>query len=126
MPHPSEHSDASRPLSAAEAEELAGTLRGLSSGGRLRLLLALLEHERPVDELAATAELGQSATSHHLRLLRALRLVRVRREGRHAYYALHNHHVADLLAAVRHHHEHLFAEQDPGHTPPTKREVGKQ
>jgi hypothetical protein len=31
---------------------------------------------------------------------------RVRRDGRHAYYRLHDHHVVDLLAAIRHHYEH--------------------
>ena len=108
MPHESEHSPATRPLSAAEADELAETLRALGSASRLRVLLALLEGERTVEDLADGAELGPSATSHHLRLLRALRLVRVRREGRHAYYALHDHHVAELLAAVRHHREHLL------------------
>ena len=107
MPHPSEHSSPTRPLSASEAEELADKLKALSSGSRLRVLLALLEGEKTVDQLAAASDLGHSATSHHLRLLRALRLVRVRREGRHAYYELHDHHVADLLAAVRHHHEHV-------------------
>jgi len=107
MPHSSEHAPASRPLGADEAEELAETLRALGSAGRLRLLLELLQGERTVEQLAATAGLGQSATSHHLRLLRALRLVRVRRSGRRAYYELHDHHVADLLAAVRHHKEHV-------------------
>lgn len=111
MPHPSEHSPVTRPLSAEEAEELAGTLQALSSGSRLRLLLSLLDGERTVEQLAVSSELGPSATSHHLRLLRALRLVRVRREGRHAYYAVHDHHVADLLAAVRHHQEHLGRDQ---------------
>jgi hypothetical protein len=42
-----------------------------------------------------------------LRILRSLRLVRTHRAGRHAYYALYDHHVADLLAAVRHHYEHV-------------------
>jgi len=36
-----------------------------------------------------------------------LRLVRARRAGRHVHYALHDHHIGDLLAAVRHHHEHV-------------------
>ena len=44
---------------------------------------------------------------HHLRLLRSLRLVRARRSGRNVFYSLHDHHIADLLAAVRHHHEHV-------------------
>jgi DNA-binding transcriptional ArsR family regulator len=60
-----------------------------------------------VERLAGAAGLSLSATSHHLRLLRSLRLVRARRDGRHVHYSLHDHHVADLLGAVRHHHEHV-------------------
>jgi DNA-binding transcriptional ArsR family regulator len=107
MPHPAEHGSAARPLDAAEAGELAETLKALASPGRLRLLTDLLGGERAVEQLAAAAELSVSATSHHLRLLRSLRLVRTRRDGRHVYYALYDHHVADLLGAVRHHYEHV-------------------
>lgn len=109
MPHPSEHAEPTRPLTAGEADELGETLRALGSPGRLRLLTGLLDGPLTVEELAAGAELSPSATSHHLRLLRALRLVRSRRDGRHVRYSLHDHHVADLLAAVRHHHEHVHA-----------------
>jgi len=107
MPHASEHGSATRQLAAAEAEELAETLKALGSPGRLRLLTELLDGDRTVERLAAAAGLSLSATSHHLRLLRSLRLVRARRDGRHVYYALHDHHLADLLGAVRHHHEHV-------------------
>ena len=107
MPHPAEHEPAARPLEAGEAEELAETLKALASPGRLRLLTELLAGERTVEQLAAAAELSVSATSHHLRLLRSLRLVRPAASGRHVFYALHDHHIADLLAAVRHHHEHV-------------------
>src|SRR5215216_810989 len=107
MPHPTEHDRASRPLGADEASELTETLRALASPGRLRLLTELLNSERTVEQLAAAAGLSLSATSHHLRLLRSLRLVRARRDGRHVRYELHDHHVADLLAAVRHHDEHV-------------------
>jgi DNA-binding transcriptional ArsR family regulator len=107
MPHASEHRSVTRPLGAAEAEELAETLKALASPGRLRLLTELLDGERTVERLAAAAGLSLSATSHHLRLLRSLRLVRARRGGRHVYYALHDHHLTHLLGAVRHHHEHV-------------------
>jgi DNA-binding transcriptional ArsR family regulator len=60
-----------------------------------------------VEQLSERADLSQSAASHQLRLLRQGRLVRVRRNGRHAYYGLHDHHMVDLLAALRHHHEHV-------------------
>jgi len=82
-------------------------LKALGSPGRLRLLAALLADERTVEQLADAAQLSLSATSHHLRILRALRLVRARRDGRHVRYALHDHHMVDLLAAIRHHHEHV-------------------
>ena len=82
-------------------------MRALGTPGRLQLLFALLPGEQTVEQLAERAGLGQSATSHHLRLLRSLRMVSVRREGRHAHYSLHDHHIADLLAAVRHHQEHV-------------------
>jgi len=108
VPHPAEHQPASRPLRREEAEELAETVKALGSASRLRLLLSLLDGERAVEELAATIDLAPSATSHHLRILRSLRLVRARKDGRHVRYALHDHHIADLLAAVRHHHEHVF------------------
>ena len=107
MPRPAEHAPTSRPLDREEAEQLAETLRALGSASRLRLLLALLETRRTVEELAAAAQLNASATSHHLRILRALRLVRARRDGRHVRYSLHDDHIADLLRAVRHHHEHV-------------------
>jgi DNA-binding transcriptional ArsR family regulator len=107
VPHPSEHRSAEEPLSAAEFEELAETLRAFASPSRLKIVAALLGGGRTVDELAGLADLTPSATSHQLRLLRAARVVRASREGRHIRYSLHDHHVAELIAAVRHHHEHV-------------------
>lgn len=113
MPHPAEHGPPSQPLVTGEAEELSETLKALASPARLRLLIELLGGERTVERLASAAGLSVSATSHHLRILRALRLVRARRSGRHVNYALHDHHIADLLAAVRHHHEHVYPPPAP-------------
>jgi DNA-binding transcriptional ArsR family regulator len=107
MPHGSEHLPSSRPLRADEAAELAETLKGLASPSRLRLLAELVDHERTVEDLAARVGLTASATSHNLRILRSLRLVRTRRDGRNALYALHDHHVPELVAAIRYHHEHV-------------------
>jgi DNA-binding transcriptional ArsR family regulator len=47
--------------------------------------------------------MSESAISHQLRLLRTMRLVRVRREGRLAYYAVDDHHILELLRQVRTH-----------------------
>jgi len=107
VPAPSEHRAAARPLAAAEAESLAESMRAFGTGSRLRLLWAMLAGERTVEQLVELTELAPSAASHQLRLLRQGRLVAVRRSGRHAYYRLHDDHVADLLQAIRYHHEHV-------------------
>lgn len=107
VPHPSEHEAAGRPLDPVEAASLAESMRTFGAASRLRLLWALLGGERTVEELVASTGLAASATSQQLRILRQARLVSVRRDGRHAFYRLHDHHVADLLAAIRSHHEHV-------------------
>ena len=66
---------------------------------------ALSHGERCVCDLASLVGLSESAVSHQLRLLRAARLVRVRRAGRMAYYSLDDHHVIGLLHDTRKHVE---------------------
>ena len=106
---PHEHDPVTRPLGHTEASSLAESMGLFATASRLKLLWALLEEERTVDDLARATGLTPSAASHQLRLLRQARLVAVRREGRHAVYSLFDHHVPDLLAALRHHHEHASA-----------------
>jgi DNA-binding transcriptional ArsR family regulator len=87
--------------------ELAEVFSLLGDPGRLRLLTALLEAgELCVGDLAAVAGLGESAASHALRLLRARRVVSVRRAGRMAYYSLCDGHVRALLTAALEHLGH--------------------
>ena len=112
MPHPSEH-ELSSPLSGVEAESLAEAMRAFGTASRLRLLWAMRENERTVEELATKTGISSSATSHQLRLLRQARLVAVRRAGRHAFYRLYDHHVADLLTAIRSHHDHTHLPRQP-------------
>ena len=106
MPHPFEHSPAGRPLRAREGAAIAEAMSALAAESRVRLLYALVERERTVEELAAAVAMEQSAVSQQLRVLRQLRFVLAVREGRRMRYRLHDDHVAELLAAVRHHQEH--------------------
>lgn len=107
MPRPSDHHPADRPLGAEEADRIATSMRAFGAASRIELLWALLAGERTVEELAAATDMTQSLVSHQLRILRDLRFVAVRRAGRRAHYRLHDHHVPELLAAIRHHREHV-------------------
>ena len=69
----------------------------LSDPGRVRLIVALLEGELCVCDLAAVTGLSETACSHNLRLLRSQRLVRYRKQGRNVYYALDDAHIRLLL-----------------------------
>ena len=79
-------------------DALSEIFKALGDPTRLRLLTALGQGELCVCDLATLSGISESATSHQLRLLRALRLVRARREGRMVYYRLDNDHVVGLVA----------------------------
>ena len=67
---------------------LAETFKILGDPTRLRIVKALLKEELCVLDVAAVVGISESAVSHQLRLLKTLRLVKQRREGKMAFYAL--------------------------------------
>src|SRR5690606_23440342 len=77
--------------------DLAETFRALGDPTRVRILDALSHGELCVCDLAAIVRMSESAVSHQLRLLRNLRLVRPRREGRMVFYALDDRHIVTLF-----------------------------
>jgi len=84
---------------AAGFRHLAETFSAMGDPTRLRLLFALANEELCVCDLSSLLGVSVSAVSHQLRLLRGLRLVKCRREGRLSYYSLDDshHHVAALM-----------------------------
>src|SRR6266851_2889063 len=76
---------------------LAETFKVLGDTTRVRILDALSQTELCVQDLADVLGLTQSAVSHQLRLLRSMRLVRTRRDGRHIFYTVDDDHIAKLF-----------------------------
>ena len=64
---------------------------------RLRLLVALRHQPLCVHELSQVLGVSESAVSHQLRMLRILRLVTSRRDGKRVYYSLDDAHVDHLI-----------------------------
>jgi DNA-binding transcriptional ArsR family regulator len=94
---------------ADDVADTADVFGLLGDPGRLRLLIALLEGELCVSDLAEVTGQSESGVSHALRLLRAHRVVSVRRSGRNAYYRLDDAHVRMLLDVAVAHTEHTQA-----------------
>jgi DNA-binding transcriptional ArsR family regulator len=82
---------------------LADTFSALGDPTRVRILDALSHGELCVCDLAAVLRLSQSAVSHQLRLLRGLRLVRPRREGRVVFYSLDDQHIMSIFKQTLQH-----------------------
>ncbi|MEO8482532.1 MAG: metalloregulator ArsR/SmtB family transcription factor [Acidobacteriota bacterium] len=89
----------------ATVASVAEVFKLLGDPTRVRVVDVLSHGERCVCDLAELVGISESAISHQLRLLRAARLVRVRRTGRLAYYSLDDHHVVGLLHDTRKHVE---------------------
>jgi ArsR family transcriptional regulator, lead/cadmium/zinc/bismuth-responsive transcriptional repressor len=84
-------------IGPGKVSALAETFRALGDPTRVRILDALSQDELCVCDLATLLGLTESAVSHQLRLLRNLRLVRTRRDGRMMIYALDDQHIVMLF-----------------------------
>jgi len=83
--------------------ELSDLFQLLSEPNRIKILYALSREEVCVCDLSALLGMSDSAVSHQLRLLRALRLVKSRRDGHVVYYSLLDDHVTRLLEMCMEH-----------------------
>lgn len=79
------------------ASELSQIFRVMSDPSRLRIISLLSRGELCVCDIADALNMTQSAVSHQLRLLRDTQLMKVRKEGRVAWYSLDDDHVLKLF-----------------------------
>ena len=87
---------------------LAETFQALGDSSRVQIVWSLAQGELCVGDIADLLEMSQPAISHHLRTLRNLKLVRVRKDGRTSYYALDDEHIERLLREGIKHVEDLL------------------
>ena len=93
-------------LGAEVYEQTASIFRALGDPSRAKIVFSLLQQELCVCDLAAVCDLSESATSQHLRVLKALRIVKLRRSGRMSYYSIEDDHVRVLLGVSLNHLQH--------------------
>jgi DNA-binding transcriptional ArsR family regulator len=90
-------------LSTDKAKQMAEVFGILADPNRLRLISALASQELCVCDLAALMKMTESAVSHQLRLLKVMRLVSYRREGKNVYYSLADNHIINLYCSLAEH-----------------------
>ncbi|MFN4277225.1 MAG: ArsR/SmtB family transcription factor [Ferrovibrio sp.] len=89
---------ASEPIADHRADLLADMFRLLGDPSRLKLVLILCQGPSAATAAAVKAGLSPQLASHHLRLLKAARLVRAMRKGREIHYDIADDHVRHMLA----------------------------
>ena len=79
--------------------DVAELFKVFGDSTRIRIICALFDHEMCVYDLAACLDMTQSAISHQLRILKANKLVKNRRDGKMMYYSLDDEHVKLIFEA---------------------------
>lgn len=102
------NTDKVRDVQAAlpQAEGLGTLFKGLGDETRAKILFSLSLDELCVCDIALVMEMSTQAISHHLRVLRAMRLVKYRREGKLAFYSLDDQHILEIIKQGLNHLQH--------------------
>jgi ArsR family transcriptional regulator, lead/cadmium/zinc/bismuth-responsive transcriptional repressor len=90
-------------ISEDRAAALAEMFRLMGDASRLRIVLACLDTVLCVGDIAQQTGLSPSLVSHHLRLLRAGRVVRAERQGRQIFYTAADRHIRSVVTDMVEH-----------------------
>ena len=78
--------------------DLAEFFKVFGDSTRIKILYVLSQAEMCVCDIATLLQMGQSAISHQLRVLKQMRLVKFRRDGRTVFYSLADGHVKTIMS----------------------------
>ena len=81
-----------------ELLDLAEFFKIFGDSTRIKILYVLSQSEMCVCDIANLLQMGQSASSHQLRVLKQMRLVTFRRDGKTVFYSLADGHIQTILA----------------------------
>lgn len=104
------HEDVVRSVNEKMPEEdqlydLAEIFKVFGDSTRIKILYVLSQSEMCVCDIATLLQMGQSAISHQLRMLKQMRLVKFRRDGKTVFYSLADGHIETILAQGMEHIE---------------------
>jgi len=80
-----------------DLSRLADLFRLMGDTSRLRIIVICLHDPINVSDIASQLGLSQSLVSHHLRLLRAARIVRSERRGKQVFYVAADEHIQCVI-----------------------------
>ncbi len=78
----------------------------LGDSTRIRILYALKEQELCAGDIAVLLDMTKSAVSHQLAVMRNMRQIKSRREGKNVFYSLDDQHIVDIMEEALIHMTH--------------------
>jgi ArsR family transcriptional regulator, lead/cadmium/zinc/bismuth-responsive transcriptional repressor len=78
--------------------DLAEFYKVFGDSTRIKILYALSFEEMCVCDISELLKVSQSAISHQLRMLKQMKLVKYRRDGKSIFYSLSDDHIKDILS----------------------------
>lgn len=93
-------------IKEGDAVKLSEVFKVLGDPTRIKILYVLSKHEMCVCDIAEILDMTQSAISHQLRVLRTMRLVKFRKEGKSIFYSLDDDHILQLFNQGMEHIRH--------------------
>jgi len=103
-----------RLLDGDHGVELAEIFHLMGDPSRLRIIAACMAGPICVGDIAGRLGLSASLVSHHLRLLRAARILRGERRGKQIFYSAADDHISRMLTDMAEHvaEEHPHSGED--------------
>lgn len=80
-----------------DINQMAEIFKALSDPTRLKIVLTVLNQEHCVCDIAVLCNQSDSSISHQLRILRNLKILKNRRQGKIIYYSIDDDHVISLI-----------------------------
>ena len=72
--------------------------KALSDFTRFKIVYALLDGEKNVNEIEKVVNMSQTAVSYQLKTLRQSRLVKYERRGQNVYYSIDDEHIKEVVS----------------------------
>ena len=77
--------------------DLAELFKVFGDTTRIKILYLLLKYQLCVCDIAEALSMQQSAISHQLRVLKHMRLVKFRKDGKSVFYSLDDSHIEKII-----------------------------
>ncbi len=96
-----------RMISDNEINSLSNLFKVLGDPTRARIVMALDNKEVCVCDLSVALNMTKSAVSHQLAVLKANKIVKSRRQGKHIFYSFDDEHITTIIEIADAHIKHI-------------------